>query len=298
MKRKLISIALVVGVFAGTLMLSAKAEEASFFINKNGVKIDNKVVAKFKDQLGIDYFNTVSADEYTILNNLSETGYKEETIVNVEKQLVENGKVLETQNYNLTEEEYATESMISPMTTCTDYSAQACWQTNAKRLTLWIGVNYVNNYISAYVNNEWLTVPNVKEADVIALRFTGVVRTNIVSGTQHYVRTSTGQGGVIDYPSDNGNVQKFSNGVGISMNLVDDAKEHRSFMAWGGYFDNINDVTIYASYQHATSYVSVADSKKYNLSASGLGGVINFTNSTIKSKYDGMTGVSFHAANV
>lgn len=298
MKKKLISIALVVGLFAGTLILTARADEASFFINKNGVKIDNRVVAKFAGKLEEDHFEYVTEDEYTILKNLSETGFKEEKIINVEKNLIENGEIIETQNYNLTEEEYAIESAISPMVTCTDGAAQACWQTNSKRLTLWVGVNYENNYISAYVDNEWLTVPNVKEADVIALRFTGTVRTNLVSGSQHYVKASTGNGGIIDYPRGNGNIQQFSNGAGISMNLVDDGKNHSSFMAWGGYFDNISGIDIFASYQHATSYVSVADSKQYNLSASGLGGVINFTNSTIRSKYDGMTGVKVTAANV
>lgn len=89
----------------------------------------------------------------------------------------------------------------------------------------------------------------------------------------------------------------FNNGAGISMNLVDAGHEFANLMAYSGYYTNDN-ITFYASYQHAQSDISVADSKKYNLSSSGLGGVINFTNASIRSKYDGMQGISYLLSNV
>jgi len=50
--------------------------------------------------------------------------------------------------------------------------------------------------------------------------------------------------------------------------------------------------TAYGSFQHAQSAVTLADSKVYTISSSGLGSVINFTNSTTRAKYDAMQGVN------
>ena len=48
--------------------------------------------------------------------------------------------------------------------------------------------------------------------------------------------------------------------------------------------------TVYASYQHATSSISLASSKYYTISKSGYGKVFSFYNN-MSSKYDGMGGV-------
>lgn len=49
--------------------------------------------------------------------------------------------------------------------------------------------------------------------------------------------------------------------------------------------------TVYASYQHAASNVTLAQSKAYNISHNGYGEVINFA-TAVENYYDGMQGVS------
>ena len=43
---------------------------------------------------------------------------------------------------------------------------------------------------------------------------------------------------------------------------------------------------VYASYQHAKSSVSQADSKSFSISSSGLGNVFYFSSLNIRNKYD------------
>ena len=53
-------------------------------------------------------------------------------------------------------------------------------------------------------------------------------------------------------------------------------------------------MTGYVTYQHATSALTLANSKSYTFSSSGLGGVLYYSNSTIRNKYDGMQGLSMN----
>ena len=51
--------------------------------------------------------------------------------------------------------------------------------------------------------------------------------------------------------------------------------------------------TIYASYQHSTSTISLADSKNYTIGKNGLGNVFIFSNG-LGSKFDAMRGISIN----
>ena len=48
--------------------------------------------------------------------------------------------------------------------------------------------------------------------------------------------------------------------------------------------------TVYGSYQHASTATTLAESKKYTISSSGYGRVINF-DASVRNKYAAMTGV-------
>ena len=50
----------------------------------------------------------------------------------------------------------------------------------------------------------------------------------------------------------------------------------------------------YVTYQQASSALTLANSKSYTFSSSGLGGVLYYSNSTIRNKYDGMQGLSMN----
>jgi len=122
----------------------------------------------------------------------------------------------------------------------------------------------------------WTSNPNVRSYDVIGAILDS---TNLLNSpvTKTYNSTTS---------SVSSEIKNFTNGFGTSIKLLngDDivvTQEYR--VSKGG--------TIYASYQHAISSISLANSKNYTLSRAGLGGVFKF-NSTISNKYDAMKGVS------
>ena len=82
-------------------------------------------------------------------------------------------------------------------------------------------------------------------------------------------------------------IVKSNNGFGVSIKLPSTGSDMDVLQ----YFRVTTGGTIYGSYQHAKSEISLANSKKYTISRSGYGGVFLFNNS-VKSHYDQMAGVS------
>lgn len=145
------------------------------------------------------------------------------------------------------------------------------------------------NYYYIYLTNLWLITPKVKSYDVIAMR---VDDATIVAGTQKgmQVYTTNGVTDTVNYSYQGTNMVLSSNGFGISMNLVDAASEFtceieamtQSTSQWA---------TVYGSYQHAMTSVTLAKSKSYTISHNGYGKVINFA-TAVQNDYDNMQGVS------
>lgn len=137
--------------------------------------------------------------------------------------------------------------------------------------------------------NKWNVTPRVKSYDVIAFRTDDAqVQSGSISGTQAYWTSANGYD-MVEYSENGTNIVKKTNGFGISMNLVDAAS----------YFEcDIQAViqstskyaTVYGSYQHAMTNVTLAQSQAYNISHNGYGKVINFSTS-VQDYYDGMQGV-------
>lgn len=135
----------------------------------------------------------------------------------------------------------------------------------------------------------WLITPRVKSYDVIGMR---VDDATIVAGTQKgmQVYTTNGVTDTVNYSYQGTNMVLSSNGFGISMNLVDAASEFtceleamtQSTSQWA---------TVYGSYQHAMTAVTLAKSKSYTISHNGYGKVINFA-TAVQNDYDNMQGVS------
>lgn len=145
-----------------------------------------------------------------------------------------------------------------------------------------------NHYFMKFHVN-WLLTPRVKSYDVSAMRVDDVtIQEGSQKGMQIY--GSNNNYSEISYSYNGTNMVNQSNGFGISMNLVDAATEFQlsieaivvSTSKWA---------TVYASYQHAASNVTLAQSKAYNISHNGYGEVINFA-TAVENYYDGMQGVS------
>ena len=123
----------------------------------------------------------------------------------------------------------------------------------------------------------WLKNPNVRSYDVIGARF---VNTSLISGTlSTYVDSSSGTSSYSNY-------QYFSNGFGNSVKLPSSA----TGISIQQSFEVQNSGTVYGSYQHATGYISLEQSKKYSIDLNGSGNVFLF-NSSVDDYFDQMGGV-------
>lgn len=197
-------------------------------------------------------------------------------------------RVTETANGTVSTEVTKTEAEEASQATNNNLTRGASHKTTYKNIQISSTKISTNNYYINFYTN-WLLTPQVKSYDVNAMR---VDDATIVAGTQKGTQNYgiNGNYAEISYAYNGTNMVNQSNGFGISMNLVDAATGFQleieaivtSTSKWA---------TVYASYQHAASNVTLAQSKAYNISHNGYGEVINFA-TAVENYYDGMQGVS------
>lgn len=196
-------------------------------------------------------------------------------------------KVTETTNGTTTTEVSEEEATNAAKNTTTRATSHATTYKNIQISSLATGSK--NTYMID-LTTLWLKTPYIKSYDVIALRTDDATMIEgTQEGTQAY-RTTSGSTDTIYYSNNGTNMVKASNGFGISMNLVDAGSIFECYIStlvtatteWA---------TVYGSYQHAATDVTLAQSKSYVISHNGYGEVINFA-TAVQNYYDGMQGVS------
>lgn len=166
-------------------------------------------------------------------------------------------------------------------------------ETTSKRL--FMSISKDGNYYTVELYNYWKTIPSVKKWDDIGIMWTN--NASFVGGTAEGVQRSLKSDGTENlaiYNLDSGlDHFKFGNkGVGLSMNLFDTGTNYVNYL--GLIVSNASGSKITGSYQHAkNSSITFNESKSYTFSASGRGGIFNYTTTTIWNKYDGMQGVYY-----
>ena len=177
----------------------------------------------------------------------------------------------------ITQEEYDNVNMISL------YSTNH--ETEYKKIT----IEDVNREIILTV--DWKKNSAVRSFDVIALRGVGVTFDyDSIDGIQDYYLNSSKSS--IYYNNTSENVKLFSNGFGVSMNLVNGASNYSLSLSIN-YFKDVNNGTVYGTYQHSQRDISLSQSQRYTISANGYGGVLDF-DSSVEDYFDGMGGVSIN----
>lgn len=147
--------------------------------------------------------------------------------------------------------------------------------TNAKSLS--ITKASFSNYTLISVTTKWLGSPVVRSYDLIGayldrVSLMGSVATRLSSTSGAYSSSY---------------IKSDSNGFGVSIKLPDTGTDiivSQTFKVTGS-------GNVYASYQHATSNIILANSQNYTISRLGSGGVFLFDNS-IYNIYDRMGGVN------
>jgi len=162
--------------------------------------------------------------------------------------------------------------------------------TGYKRLVVH-AVPYDNLNYAISLTNEWLQMPVVRSFDVIALRFQDIaIDEGTQTGYQAYTLSSNNTTQAIGYSYNGTNMVIKENGYGISMNLVNNDITYLENFTSVDVALNGTIPIIWGSYQHAVNNVSLAQSQNYNISAAGLGYVINF-HPSVDPYYDAMPGV-------
>lgn len=145
--------------------------------------------------------------------------------------------------------------------------------TASKKLTI---AKSCSTNCSIIVKCQWLKNPVVRSYDVIGARLSG---TEVISSITTKVTSNEGT----EYFS---NLKTLSSGFGVSVQLPSGTGisiEQKYVVSKGG--------SVYASYQHAQSSISLTNSKLYTISSSGYGGVFNFYGNA-SGIYDQMGGVN------
>ena len=148
-------------------------------------------------------------------------------------------------------------------------------ETQAKILQ--ISKSYGNNTTIA-ITAQWKYAPNVRSYDLIGAYLSGP--TMVGSG---YAKVDSTSGANSALASVGG-----SNGYGYVVKLPSNSANivvSYTFLVTGS-------GTVFGSYQHAKSAISLNNAKSFSISYSGLGNVFYFSNMNIRAKYDAMQGVS------
>lgn len=296
-KMKLIMISFCVSVI---FITNVKALSIEDFNNSETVKttasstITREEYLKLKENysdLMIDTFTQDSID--VILKDNS--NYVEEYIVTT-TYADYFGNIISTQEENITKDEmeaiisegdYQVRRDVLPYTWKVDYT------TTYKHLLMTINKNSDLYIVSIY--NDWLKMPQVKNYDVIASRWEGnAIYSSGIEGLQN-VKLKDGKTNFTIYNLDAGldHIVFDNKGVGISMNLYDNATEIVNSMSY--HLSNASKNKIVGTYQHASNNtITLEESTSYKITANGLGGCISFKTTAINNKYDGMKGIYYN----
>ena len=262
------------------LPLMTNAEEIESYTNSNGVVIPIDVYLDMHKMFPDVYIESITQDEYDELEDL-EIDYDSATT-----QIKYFKTEINTVTGNVTNTEISELEYMQAGTNNGNEPQATVIETGYKKVSL--SASKAGNGAYAALNAHWKVMPATRSFDVSAMRFQGATKINgSQNGKQFY--TAGGTSSHVSYTANGTNINNQSNGFGISMNLVDNATAIDCFISTSLSVSSW-PVIVNASYQHATTNVSLATSKSYTLSASGLGSTIAFTGN-ISSYYDGMGGV-------
>lgn len=259
------------------------SDDISYITNQNGVRISMTDYNLLTNIYSDAYIQTMTSEGYENfkakninINNLvkSEKYYK--TVIDHLNNVVTNTEVTENEfnNYNPNVQTLSVSNFV---------------ETQYKKLSLTLSDNH-NGYGDIFVGLLWKMIPSTRAFDVIAVRYVGM---SDVDGTQcgRQIWGTNGNYTYVNYGWNGTNINRQDNGFGISMNITNDSTINylenyiESAVKFNGNFQWAG-----ASYQHATSNTTLAQSKSYTLAENGKNGVILFTGN-IGEKYDNMPGV-------
>lgn len=295
------------------------------FTNKKGIIITSEEYDNLSKVMKDDTIDLLSENGVMVFSN-KETFHKGSIEYSITTDMIKNGVVVESKTIKATKEEAElvknnknihilsdnklhdtskelekynkdTVNQIRPYSNITEDDDTWIYQTNSKRVKM--GYGDLNGTLSAYMEVEWFTIPMIKKYDILAMRWDTSINTSNITNYSGSQTTSDSNGNslVAEYDEDSENFKVTSKGLGQIMNIFDDATDEIYMQI---FFEPTTSCGnwMYGSYQHARhSSITLSAAKSYTFSASGLGGVVYFSNSTTRGYYDGMDGVKDHSGD-
>lgn len=278
-------LALTFGFFGTTHVF---AKEKPFYTNMNGVKLTETQYNNLAKAFSNDTIATLTQNMANIFKDdetLASRGYSKYVRVDTLTDFL--GNVISTTETEVTEKEAL--DYIANQNDLIIPFGYPVHQTAMKRLTINVTTGISYTYKTITLINEWLSMPVTRSNDVIAIRPDVPSFTINIGNISGYLKHN---GTIVQsYTGSHSNVRNINNqGVGISMPLPTGGSTMSNGMSLL-LISGADPFRAYGSFQHAQSAVTLADSKVYNINSNGLGGVLDFTNSTTRAKYDAMQGV-------
>lgn len=253
-----------------------------------------------EDDFTTDYGVVIPYDTYQNLQKMYSNVYISQLTQDDYDNLMSKGIDFDNISYNVayikTERNIITGETTESYVTKAEYDGynlskvqqRGTYETSYKRLYVVLS-KIASNVAFGTVDLLWKTMPALRSYDIIAMRTINLTKVN---GTQQgkQIYTTNGSNNYVQYNFNGTNINNFSNGFGISMNLVDNPITYLECIINADFIIEGYAAWIYGAYAHATTNISLTTSKSYTLSGSGMGGVILMNNNSHSSYFDGMLG--------
>lgn len=280
-------------IIAITLFTISKVYASDVYVNNNSVSIPIEKYNYLLQFYPKNKIDTFTQDQYDKIKNAQlKLISKEEKYFTTTNHIDKNGNTILSVTNELSKSKYEEYNSIATASICE--GDELCHETNSKLILGYIvcndkAVSYYENECGFYIDVTWGKMPVTRSYDVFGLRWSDNFTLENYQGQQgghvnsYLTSTQYSQGGT--------NSKTSSNGLGISMNLYDDATTLTLNAEASGRLDIRFGFSVYMTYQHATSNLTLANSKSYSISPSGFGEVLYYSNSTIRNKYDNTQGI-------
>lgn len=283
-------------ILFSSISINARENKDIYFVNMNDVELTEVQYNNLLKGFSHDTINTMSEEMINILKDdsnikkITTTKYVETSTRYI------NGHPLNVSERQLSMNEFnasPSTSIIVPSSN-SRFAANDYVETNYKKITL--DVTYGASVSTKFVTltNIWKTIPKTKSFDVLAIAPGAASASFNFSGHRSGYQKWDGNTVNYDVNSDNWKLVNsntvWKKGLGLSQNLVDNTTTSLENSITVVFLCGADLFPVRASYQHATSDVTLAQSQNYTLGTDGMGNLIKFA-SSIASKYDNTPGL-------
>ncbi|MGN8773712.1 hypothetical protein [Candidatus Weimeria sp. HCP3S3_B5] len=288
--KKIIMIVFAITAVVCSSVLNPVSIKASdiYFTNQNGVTLSKDQYEYLSKFFSYDTLYTMSKSGLESLKDENDLhSINTEKYIRVDEWYDRNGNLVSSTEKEVDKNTAENYKGSNPLK-----SYQTSHTTSMKKISMQVLAGNDSRIVT--ITNKWLSIPSTKSYDVLALR--PETRSCVINSASLMSAYQKYDGITIGYGSSSENVKvkpglNGDGGVGISMNIPDSTSDSLESSLTVQFFSGAKIFEVYGTYQHAASPVTLSQSKSYSFSSAGLGNVLYYSNSSIRSKYDNTRGL-------